>query len=312
MSIFLEVWRGILWFEEQSKGHFSWLIICLLEGVFLLTVAPRLKNLSFLRFLQKEKKRSFDTTKYANPVYKAASILMFATAAVEFVDVIIAVRSSNAEFALKGTNMKLAPFNFVVIVLWICYYRVIGYIEAKEKKFHDEFVREGIGKPSEMALSFLGFCRITSIIILFVTFLMCGFGVSNVLEVVGAVGAVIAFTSRSFFMNIWGGFMIFVNRPFWLNERVMFIDKQKAEVEGVVEEIAWQSTKVRTDDDAYFSLANSVIAAMGIKNYSRKKTQTEQVTAVKQEDKVSDRFISKIKSTIAKAFKKQKVKQDVS
>ena len=301
------IWEFLKWFEEQSKGHLSCCVISFIEVVFLLTIAPKLKNITFLRFLQKKKRSNFDTTKYANPVYKAGAALMFATALVELVNIIVAFNSSDVNFALKEVNMKLAPFNFVIVVLWISYYRIISYIEDREKKFHNEVVKEGIGKPSNMALSFLDFCRITSVIILFITFLMCGFGVSKVLEVVGAAGAVIAFTSGRLFNNIWGGFMIFVNRPFWLNERVQFIDKQKVEVEGVVEEITWQSTKISTDDDAYLSLANSVIATMGIKNYSRKKAKMKSIPAIEQENKSSDKFISKIKETIMKAFKKQKV-----
>lgn len=88
-----------------------------------------------------------------------------------------------------------------------------------------------------------------------------GYSTSGLLASLGIGGMALAFASKDALANIFGSLMIIFDRPFKVGDMVT-ADK----MEGVVEEVGFRSTKIRTRDRSLISVPNSIIANMPVDN----------------------------------------------
>lgn len=83
----------------------------------------------------------------------------------------------------------------------------------------------------------------------------------------GAVGAAgLAWASTDIVKNFFGGFMIHVMRPFAVGD---WINSPEKDIEGVVEEIGWYQTQIRTFDRRPIYVPNGLFPAIVLRNPSR-------------------------------------------
>lgn len=88
-----------------------------------------------------------------------------------------------------------------------------------------------------------------------------GYSTSGLLASLGIGGMALALASKDALANIFGSLMIIFDRPFKVGDAVL------AEgMEGVVEEVGFRSTKIRTFNKSLISVPNSMIANMPIDN----------------------------------------------
>jgi len=88
-----------------------------------------------------------------------------------------------------------------------------------------------------------------------------GYSTSGLLASLGIGGMALALASKDALANIFGSLMIIFDRPFKVGDAVL------AEgMEGVVEEVGFRSTKIRTFNKSLISVPNSLIANMPIDN----------------------------------------------
>lgn len=112
-----------------------------------------------------------------------------------------------------------------------------------------------------------------------------GYNVSGVLATLGLGGAAIAFASQDTIKNLFGTFMIMLDRPFKVGDWIMVGDK----VDGNVESIGIRSTKVRTWPKTIISIPNGVLANEYINNWSRMpKRRVKQVVGITYEATAED------------------------
>lgn len=88
-----------------------------------------------------------------------------------------------------------------------------------------------------------------------------GYSTSGLLASLGIGGMALALASKDALSNIFGSLMIIFDRPFKIGD-VVTADK----MEGVVEEVGFRSTKIRTHNRSLISVPNSMIANMPIDN----------------------------------------------
>jgi MscS family membrane protein len=81
----------------------------------------------------------------------------------------------------------------------------------------------------------------------------------------GAFSIALAFAAQSILGNFFGCMMILVNRPFQVGDWISSPDKK---VEGTVEEIGWNSTKIRTLERRPLYVPNSIFTHIVIMNSS--------------------------------------------
>lgn len=94
-----------------------------------------------------------------------------------------------------------------------------------------------------------------------------GINVQTVLAFGGIGGVAIGFAGREIISNFFGGFMIYVTRPFSVGEWVRSIEEK--ELNGTVEDIGWYLTRVRTWDKRPLYIPNSRFSTLIVENGSR-------------------------------------------
>ncbi|MBQ47170.1 MAG: hypothetical protein CMP10_06825 [Zetaproteobacteria bacterium] len=91
------------------------------------------------------------------------------------------------------------------------------------------------------------------------------YNVMSVVAGLGLGGLAFALAAKDTAANIFGSIMILSDRPFKVGDWVKF-----AGVEGVIEEVGFRSTKVRTFYNSIICIPNSVVANENIDNYGRR------------------------------------------
>ena len=93
-----------------------------------------------------------------------------------------------------------------------------------------------------------------------------GYSISGLLAFGGIGGIAVGFAAKDLLANFFGGLMIYLDRPFSVGEWIRSPDK---EIEGVVEDIGWRLTRIRTFDKRPLYIANAVFANISVENPSR-------------------------------------------
>lgn len=93
-----------------------------------------------------------------------------------------------------------------------------------------------------------------------------GFSIAGVLTFGGIGGIAVGFAARDLLANFFGGFMVYMDRPFSVGDWIRSPDR---EVEGTVEEIGWRITRIRTFDSRPLYVPNAAFASIALENPSR-------------------------------------------
>jgi MscS family membrane protein len=102
-------------------------------------------------------------------------------------------------------------------------------------------------------------------VIAFVTVVQeLGFNVSALVAGLGIGGLAVALAARDTLANLFGSFVILVDRPFQVGDWIV-----SGDVEGVVEEVGFRSTRIRTFAKTLITMPNSQLADSAINNWSR-------------------------------------------
>ena len=91
-----------------------------------------------------------------------------------------------------------------------------------------------------------------------------GYDVNGFVAGLGIGGLAFALAAQDTIANIFGGIVILVEKPFTIGDWILSKD-----VEGMVEDITFRSTKVRTFAQALVTVPNSALAKQAITNWTR-------------------------------------------
>ncbi|MDA9189596.1 mechanosensitive ion channel family protein [bacterium] len=93
-----------------------------------------------------------------------------------------------------------------------------------------------------------------------------GTDVKSLLAGLGIGGLAFAFAAKDMLANVFGSFMILLDRPFDIGD-IIVTDK----VEGTVEQVGFRSTRVRTFFDSLITVPNGVLANLTIDNRGKRR-----------------------------------------
>ncbi len=93
-----------------------------------------------------------------------------------------------------------------------------------------------------------------------------GYNVTTMITGLGLGGLVFALAAKDAVSNLFGGFVIFSDKPFGLNERIIIDD-----YEGFVREIGLRSTRLETLDGRMVTVPNSAVTDNAVLNISRER-----------------------------------------
>jgi len=133
------------------------------------------------------------------------------------------------------------------------------YIESKTLKGEsfDKTLIEGLGKL------FRGAVLITMGLIVLQTL---GINIGGLLAFGGVGGIAVGLAAKDLLANVFGGFTIYFDRPFKVGDWIRSPDR---DIEGVVEEIGWRVTAIRTFNKRLLYVPNSVFTTIALENPSR-------------------------------------------
>ncbi|WP_022669821.1 mechanosensitive ion channel family protein [Hippea alviniae] len=125
-------------------------------------------------------------------------------------------------------------------------------------------------KNSEIGLSFVPFfnkfIKTTIVVVGFILIVqLWGYNIGAIITGLGIGGLAVALAAKDTLANMFGGLTIILDRPFKLGDWVKIGD-----IEGIVEDIGFRSTRIRTFEKSLISMPNSVIANTAIENFSRR------------------------------------------
>ncbi len=150
-----------------------------------------------------------------------------------------------------------------VAATWFFFRLVTGFERAfvAERRKRNEHVDittvSVIGRIVRIAVVLTGVLTILSIL---------DIPISGFLAAGGVGGIAIGLAARDLLANFFGGFMVFLDRPFSVGDWVRSPDK---DIEGVVEKIGWRMTTIRKFDRRPMYVPNATFTTITVENPSR-------------------------------------------
>ena len=93
---------------------------------------------------------------------------------------------------------------------------------------------------------------------------LLGVNLNTLVAGLGIGGVILTLAAQDTAKNLFGGFVIFIDRPFAVGDGI-----EVSTYEGIVEDITFRSTRVRTFENSIVNVPNSIIADTSIVNWSK-------------------------------------------
>ena len=123
--------------------------------------------------------------------------------------------------------------------------------------------RTGPVNPSTISISLKVLIVFLAALMLMQTF---NINVSGLLALGGMGGIILGFASKDLLSNLFGATLIYLDQPFFIGDWIKSPDR---EIEGIVENIGWRLTAIRTFDKRLIYVPNSIFGNLVIENPSR-------------------------------------------
>jgi len=166
-----------------------------------------------------------------------------------------------------GSPMQdlIQPINRLAFILLGVLF-INGFIKCAERNLLDPLYMSKPMDPTTVKAVSKLFRAAVAITALIVVMQFLGYSVSGLLAFGGIGGIAVGFAAKDLLANFFGGLMIYLDRPFSVGDWVRSPDK---EIEGVVEDIGWRLTRIRTFDKRPLYIPNAVFANISVENPSR-------------------------------------------
>ncbi|MCI8622976.1 MAG: mechanosensitive ion channel family protein [Provencibacterium sp.] len=161
----------------------------------------------------------------------------------------------------SGLSVQVLRMGFIICICWA----LAAFISP-------EAVGQGLFGHSieKLGQTFCLFCSrsLRLLVVAFGAVLLLhemGFDPSGLLTGIGLGGLTLALAAQDWASNLFGGVVILLDRPFAVGDWIQVEDT----MEGVVEDVSFRSTRIRTFDNAQVVTPNSLLVSKPIVNWSR-------------------------------------------
>ena len=158
---------------------------------------------------------------------------------------------------LNVNNITSYRLKKIFIVIVICYFFYNLTLE-------NSFIYRKI-KKRDIVFPFVSILIRLVIVIIGISCIAKEFGFAGFITGLGISGIAFALMAQDAFSNLFGGFIIVLERPFAIGDWI-----QTSDIEGIVEEITFRSTKIKTFSMAIATIPNSKLANENIINWSQR------------------------------------------
>lgn len=161
----------------------------------------------------------------------------------------------------------LEPLQNIAIIFCLLWF-LVRFIGFGERHYLHTIHRRKNHRVDITAVNAIS--KLLRIAVLFIAALMAlpvfGFHMQGLLAFGGIGGVIVGFAAKDLLANFFGGFTIFMDKPFRVGEWIYSSDKS---IEGTVEEIGWRLTRIRTFDRRPLYVPNGLFTNISIINASR-------------------------------------------
>ena len=90
--------------------------------------------------------------------------------------------------------------------------------------------------------------------------------ITGIIAGLGIGGLAFAFAAKDTLANFFGSIMLVLDRPFDIGDFI-----KSGNIEGIVEEVGFRSTKIRAFDDSVTTISNGILANQAIDNFGKRR-----------------------------------------
>lgn len=241
-------------------GLYGWIseAIALAVVVFVVNFALRwvIKRLH----LHFEKQKKYWVDSFFQAIYQPLSYFIWFFAGIQAIDIIASrlfkPMPVETRHCIVGVGAVLA-FGWFLLG-WK--HNVVQHLKTKSKNREITIDQGKIGAIDKM-------CTVAVIFLIILMLLEATDRSMNTIIAFGGVGGLaLAFASQEVISNFFGGFMIYLTQPFTIGDWISIPDHT---IEGVVEDIGWYMTRVRSLDKRPIYIPNSIFTKLIVITPSR-------------------------------------------
>ncbi|WP_257263974.1 mechanosensitive ion channel family protein [Endozoicomonas sp. ONNA2] len=180
----------------------------------------------------------------------------------------VAGLSWSAEEIWEGTGNNLferfLSFRDLLVIVLFCWV-FISFIKALEHRYLQVDCKRKLDQTSVIALGRL--MRVAVIITgVLLAMQTLGYSLSGILAFGGVGGLAVGFAAKDMLANFFGGWMIYVDKPFRVGDWISSPDRN---IEGTVEYIGWRQTRIQTFARRPLYVPNATFMSISVENPSR-------------------------------------------
>lgn len=265
------------WLIAQS-GIAAWI-----GGVAVILVLTAIAH-SIWRIIDKKIKAKFDATESVWDDAVWGAIYKPITLSIWLVGIAFSLKyafATQAELIDRAIS-TIRDIGIVVLLGWFLL-RLTSRVSIRLiEKSKTEEEESRLDETTVVAISKLA--RVSIFIVMALVLLQTsGFSIGGVLAFGGIGGLAVSFAAKDMLANFFGGFILYMDRPFVVGDYVRSPDR---EVEGVVEYIGWRITRIRTMDKRPLYVPNATFTTISVENVTRMTNRRiREVVGVRYEDK---------------------------
>lgn len=175
---------------------------------------------------------------------------------ITFYSIYVSLKFINFD-GLNINNITSDRLKKIFIVIAICYFFYNLTLE-------NSFIYRRI-KKRDIVFPFVSILIRLIIVIIGISCIAKEFGFTGFITGLGISGIAFALMAQDAFSNLFGGVIIVLERPFAIGDWI-----QTSDIEGIVEDITFRSTKIKTFSMAVATIPNSKLANENIINWSQR------------------------------------------
>ena len=175
---------------------------------------------------------------------------------------------------LDGRKLEELIILRELLVLGLLFWASLAFVKAIETHYtamgnHHKTMAMGIHHKMDQTY-IIAIGRLVRIVMLIVGILLLlqkfGYSLSGLLAFGGVGGIAVGFASKDMLANFFGGWMIYLDKPFRVGDWICSPDK---DIEGTVDYIGWRQTRILTFSRRPLYVPNSTFANITVENPSR-------------------------------------------
>lgn len=249
---------GVAWFQSTLGGNEVWRFMVWLLAVLVAGIAGRVARFYLVKVAEAVEARNR---------FVLASFLKAMGKAAVFALVVIALKTGLHLLVLSPAVSSFAVASTHVLVVLATGYVLYCMVDVVSSAMERAAARTPSKLDDMLAPMVRSSLRVTVVVLCLVQVatVLSDKPLTSILAGLGVGGLAVALAAQETIKNFFGSITVLTDKPFELGDRIM-VDKY----DGVVENVGFRSTRIRTFDGDLVTIPNGDLAGKGIQNAGKR------------------------------------------